>query len=236
MEHTDSSLTVLVVEDEADMARVLQFNLSSLGHTVLLAGTGAEAHRRLHSDRPDLILLDLRLPDAFGTDILRDLKADAGTAAIPVIVVSALGDEQTVVQALDLGADDYVTKPFRTRELLARVSSALRRRAVDLGPERVEQPLTSGPIVMDRTTREVKVDGVLAEFTRTEFDLLAFFVANPGRVFTRKQLCDQALGSGGAILERTIDAHVRTIRRKLGEAGRCLVTVWGVGYRLVNAP
>jgi len=236
MEHTEASLTILVVEDEADMARVLEFNLSGLGHTVLLAGTGAEAVHRLHESRPDLVLLDLRLPDAFGLDLLRDLKADVGTAEIPVIVVSALGDEQTVVQALDLGADDYVTKPFRTRELLARVSGTLRRRASGSSAEPAALPLSFGPIAMDQTTREVRVDGVLAEFTRTEFDLLAFFVASPGRVFTRKQLCEQALGSGGAIQERTIDAHIRTIRRKLGEAGRCLVTVWGVGYRLVNAP
>ena len=190
MAHTEASLTILVVEDEADMARVLEFNLSGLGHTVLLAGTGAEALHRLHESRPDLVLLDLRLPDVSGLDLLRDLKADVGTAEIPVIVVSALGDEQTVVQALDLGADDYVTKPFRTRELLARVSGALRRRVSGSSSEPAALPLSFGPIAMDQTTREVRVDSVLAEFTRTEFDLLAFFVASPGRVFTRKQLCE----------------------------------------------
>lgn len=231
MDATDTSSTVLVIEDEADMARILQFNLSSLGHHVLQAGSGAEAATHLQSVRPDLVLLDLRLPDAYGIDLLRGLKADPATAAVPVIVVSALGDEQTVVQALDLGADDYVTKPFRTRELLARVATALRRRPAAAEPE---PPLSFGPIAMDRATREVQVAGVPVELTRSEFDLLAYFAANPGRVLTRKLLCDQALGSGGAVLERTIDAHIRTIRRKLGDAGRYLVTVWGVGYRLVD--
>lgn len=233
MDPTDTPPTVLVIEDEADMARILQFNLSNLGHHVLLAATGAEASEHVQAARPDLILLDLRLPDAFGIDLLRALKADPTTAAVPVIVVSALGDEQTVVQALDLGADDYVTKPFRTKELLARVATALRRRSA--APES-EPPLRFGPIAMERASREVEVAGAAVEFTRSEFDLLAYFVANPGRVLTRRLLCDQALGSGGAVLERTIDAHIRTIRRKLGDAGRCLVTVWGVGYRLVDVP
>jgi two-component system phosphate regulon response regulator PhoB len=234
MDPTETPSTVLVIEDEADMARVLQFNLASLGHHVLLAGSGAETAAHLQTARPDLVLLDLRLPDASGIDILRALKADPATAAVPVIVVSALGDEQTIVQALDLGADDYVTKPFRTKELLARVATALRRRPAAAAEP--EPPLSFGPIVLDRASREVQVGGAPVEFTRSEFDLLAYFVANAGRVLTRKLLCDQALGSGGAVLERTIDAHIRTIRRKLGEAGRYLVTVWGVGYRLVDAP
>jgi DNA-binding response OmpR family regulator len=231
MDHTDTPSTILVIEDEADMARVLEVNLSTLGHRVLLAGDGAAAAARLQAGRPDLVLLDLRLPDASGLDLLRDLKADLATAAVPVIVVSALGDEQTVVQALDLGADDFVAKPFRTRELLARVATALRRRPTPTEPE---PALCFGPIAMDRASRGVVVAGEAIEFTRSEFDLLAYFVANSGRVLTRKLLCDQALGSGGAVLERTIDAHIRTIRRKLGEAGRNLVTVWGVGYRLVE--
>ena len=232
MAQTDSGSTVLVVEDEADMARILQVNLCSLGHTVALAATLAAARLQFQAARPDLVLLDLRLPDGLGSEFLRDLKADPASAAIPVIIVSALGDEDTVVQALNLGADDYVTKPFRTGELLARVATALRRRPPSL---EALPPLCFGPIQMDRTTREVRVDGALVEFTRTEFDLLAYFVGNAGRVFTRKHLCEEALGSAGAILERTIDAHVRTLRRKLGDAGRCLVTVWGVGYRLVQA-
>ena len=233
MDPTETPSTVLVVEDEADMARILQFNLSSLGHQVLLADSGAAVATHLQAVRPDLVLLDLRLPDASGLDLLRDLRADPATAAVPVIVVSALGDEQTVVQALDLGADDFVTKPFRTRELLARVATALRRRPAATEPA---PALRFGPIAMDRASREVLVAGEAVEFTRSEFDLLAYFVANAGRVLTRKVLCDQALGSGGAVLERTIDAHVRTIRRKLGDAGRDLVTVWGVGYRLVDTP
>jgi len=231
MEPVETPAAILVVEDEADMARVLQFNLTSLGHQVRLAGTVTEADRLVKEAVPDLVLLDLRLPDAFGTDFLQVLRAEPATAAVPVIVVSALGDEQTVVEALHLGADDYVTKPFRTGELLARVGSALRRRAAVPG----SAPSTSfGVIVMDPATRGVQVAGEPVEFTRSEFDILAHFVANAGRVLTRKQLCEQALGSGGSILERTIDAHIRTIRRKLGDQGRLIATVWGVGYRLVS--
>lgn len=236
MERAETPATIVVVEDEADMARVLQFNLQSLGHRVLLAPTAAEAVRLVAAAVPDLVLLDLRLPDGFGMDLLRDFRAAPRTAALPVIVVSALGDEPTVVQALECGADDVVSKPFRTRELLARVATALRRHAAPPETGIAAAPLAFGPLRMAPETREVSAAGEPVELTRTEFDLLAFFVTHPERVFTRRQLCEQALGSGGAILERTIDAHVRTLRRKLGPAGQCLVTVWGVGYRLVDGP
>ncbi len=237
MERAENPATIVVVEDEADMARLLQFNLQSLGHRVHLAPTAADAVRLVADGVPDLVLLDLRLPDGFGMDLLRDFRAAPRTAATPVIVVSALGDEPTVVQALECGADDVVIKPFRTRELLARVATALRRHATP--PEAAAgaaTPLAFGPLRMAPDTREASAAGAPVELTRTEFDLLAFFVANPERVFTRRQLCEQALGSAGAILERTIDAHIRTLRRKLGPAGHCLVTVWGVGYRLVDSP
>ncbi len=233
MERVEHPASVLVVEDEADMARILQVNLTGLGHRVLLASTAAEAARKAANETPDLVLLDLRLPDGSGLDLLQAWRAVPPTAAMPVIVVSALGDEETVVQALTLGADDYVTKPFRTGELGARVGAVLRRRRAEPG---APAPAAFGPIVLDPATREVRVEGVPVEFTRSEFDILAYFVANAGLVRTRRQICHEALGSGGSILERTVDAHIRTIRRKLGAHGRCIVTVWGVGYRLVNPP
>lgn len=231
MNDTDRQASILVVEDEIDMARILEFNLSNLGHEVSVAGTGDTARRRLAEMAPDLVLLDLRLPDAFGVDLLREIKGNPDTASVPTIVVSALGDEETVVEALNLGAEDYVTKPFRIRELLARVNAALRRH---VQPGEEAAVISWGPFHVDPSSRQVSVADEPVDLTRTEFDLLRHFAANPGRVFTRKQLCRDPLGTEGAVQERTIDAHMRTIRRKLGDAGRYLVTVWGVGYKMAE--
>ncbi|MBT7304498.1 MAG: response regulator transcription factor [Victivallales bacterium] len=221
---------ILVVEDEPDMARVLQFNLTRQGHEVAHAGRLAAAGEQVANGVFDLILLDLRLPDGSGLDFLRSLDNPP-----PVIVVSALGDEATVVEALHLGAEDFVAKPFRIRELLARVAGTLRRHAAAVAPaaEADEDRLCDGKILLNLATREVEVDGELVKFTRSEFRLLLHFLQNPDRVLTRKLLCDDALEAGGSVQERTIDAHVRTIRRKLGDQGQRIATVWGVGYRFV---
>ena len=222
---------ILVVEDEPDMARVLQFNLTRQGYEVAHAGRLAAAGEQVANGVFDLILLDLRLPDGSGLDFLRGLDN-----APPVIVVSALGDEATVVEALHLGAEDFVAKPFRIRELLARVAGTLRRHAAVPSPalEVDEDRLHDGEILLNLATREVEVEGELVKFTRSEFRLLLHFLQNPDRVLTRKRLCDDALEAGGSVQERTIDAHVRTIRRKLGDQGQRIATVWGVGYRFVE--
>ena len=230
MQNTAEGAIVLVVEDEMDMARILELNLEHIGCVVSRVASGREARAWLADHRPDLVLLDLRLPDIFGVDLLVEMRQAAATRHVPVLVVSAIGDEETVVQALNQGATDYVVKPFRTRELLARVAAALRRSTEESGDE---QLLTVGSITVDVERRKILVAGKEIDFTRTEFDLVHHFCANPDRVFTRKQLCDDPLGTAGAVQERTIDAHIRTIRRKLGDAGRMLVTVWGVGYKLV---
>lgn len=221
---------VLVIEDETDMARILEFNLSSEGCSVTVAPTGEAGLAHAREAHPHLVLLDLRLPGMHGLEVLDALKNDPATRDIPVIVVSALGDEETVVEALNLGAEDHVTKPFRLRELMARVGAALRRQDAEQPGEPV---LHAGDIAAHLETREVTVAGERVDLTRSEFDLLAYFMTNPGRACTRKQLCHQALGSGGTVQERTIDAHIRTIRRKLGAAGDQIVTVWGIGYRLL---
>jgi len=222
---------ILVVEDESDMARILEFNLSQQGHCASVAPEGRVALERFEEWRPDLVLLDLRLPDMSGLDVLRAFKEDQRSAGAPVIIVSALGDEDTVVEGLNLGADDYVTKPFRVHELMARVSGALRRAQAGTPSAPL---LRLGEIVVDVEAREVRVGECQVDFTRSEFDLLAHLVRHAGRAFTRHQLCHQALGAGDSVQERTVDAHIRTIRRKLGEAGRRLTTVWGVGYKVVE--
>lgn len=221
---------ILVVEDESDMARVLAFNLSRQGYDVTTAASVDAARRAMRAGRPDLVLLDLRLPDGSGLDLLAEIKDNEETAACSVVIVSAIGDEQTVVRGLNTNADDYVTKPFRVNELMARVGGVLRRRGGAAPGARAA--LSSGDIVLDPDRHEAHVGGSPVELTRSEFALLAHFIGAPERVFTRHQLCHDALGAGDAVQERTIDAHVRTIRRKLGDAGRRLVTVWGIGYKL----
>jgi two-component system phosphate regulon response regulator PhoB len=223
---------ILVVEDEPDMAQVLQFNLRRQGHEVVHAQDLTTAAKELEAQTPDLILLDLRLPDGSGLDFLQAHPDQA-----PVIVVSALGDEPTVVKALNLGAEDFVAKPFRVNELLARVAGTLRRHPAEAPAITAEEPsetIRSGEILMNLATYEVEAAGNLAGLTRSEFRILQFFLENPDRVVTRKRLCDEALEAGGSVQERTIDAHIRTIRRKLGECGERIATVWGVGYRLLD--
>lgn len=223
--------TVLVVEDEADMARLLKYNLSQKGYRVLAAGDGERALALAGAQRPDLILLDLALPGIGGLNVLRELKSKAGTQDIPIIIVSALGSEDDVVLGLDLGADDYVTKPFGMRALLARVAAALRRREV---AEEAEETLTCGEVEVNFARHEVTVAGRPAALTPSEFDLFTYLARRPGRVFTRRHLCDHALGAGESIQERSIDAHIRTIRRKLGREGRRIQTVWGIGYKFAE--
>lgn len=221
---------ILVVEDEPDMARVLQFNLTRQGHEVVHAGTLAAAGHQLATETFALVLLDLRLPDGSGLDFLREHRA-----AVPVIVVSALGDEATVVEALNLGAEDFVAKPFRIGELLARVAGTLRRHGVTPPvPALDSEVMQDGGIQLNLATHEAASDGEPVKLTRSEFRIVLHFLENPGRVLTRKRLCDEALEAGGSVQERTIDAHIRTVRRKLGTQGQRIATVWGVGYRLVD--
>lgn len=219
---------VLVVEDEPDMARVLQFNLVRQGYVVEHAATLGAAAGCLAGGSFHLVLLDLRLPDGSGLDFL-----GSQAALPPVIVVSALGDEPTVVEALNRGAEDFVVKPFRIRELLARVSGTLRRHREVSSPA-VDETVEYGGLTLDLATRETRSNGEPVSLTRSEFQLVLHFMRHPGRVLTRKQLCEDALAAGGSVQERTIDTHIRTIRRKLGEQGQRIVTVWGVGYRLVE--
>ncbi len=222
--------TVLVVEDEADMARVLEYNLQQEGYEVLVALRGDKGRAMARERLPDLILLDLMLPGVARLNVLRELKDRPETARIPVIIVSALGSEDDVVLGLNLGADDYVVKPFRIRELLARVSAGFRRGEPE---EDEERKVVCGDVSIDPARHEVYADGRNVDLTPSEFTLLAHIARRPGRVFTRLQLCE-ALDITDYVQERTIDAHVRTIRKKLGEAGKCIVTVWGIGYKFAE--
>jgi two-component system catabolic regulation response regulator CreB len=219
---------ILVVEDEPAIAESLAYALERDGFSTAIAPTCAEALRLTGSAR--LIVLDLMLPDGSGFDFIGALRA--ARPGKPVIVLSSRDGEADRVAALETGADDYVTKPFSPREVVARVRAVLRRTsAASVPPEPPDLP----PIVVDRATRRADVSGASLELTRVEFDLLACMLDGPGRVYTRAELIDRVWGDGFAITDRTIDSHVKALRRKLAEAGGdagIIETVRGVGYRV----
>lgn len=221
---------ILVVEDEADILEVIRHNLSREGYEVLASRDGEEGFRLARKEAPDLVVLDLMLPGLDGVEICRRLKADPVTRAIPVVMVTAKGEESDVVLGLGVGADDYVPKPFRPRELLARVKAVLRR-----GPLRDEkgsgERIVRGGLVVDAMRHEVRVEGKPVPFTATQFRLLHFLASHPGRVFTRDQLLSRVIGEHAIVIDRNIDVHVRAVREKLGAHRDVIETVRGVGYR-----
>lgn len=221
---------ILVIEDEPDILEVLQFNLRREGLEVLTAASGSEGLLAAQRARPDLILLDLLLPGVDGLDVCRQLRSDPRTRAVPIIMVTAKGEESDIVLGLGLGADDYVQKPFSPKELLARIKAVLRRRAQVGDNGDVAPRLVRGGVVIDPERHRVLVDGEKKKFTPTEFRLLHFLASHPGRVFTRDQLIDRAIGEGAIVVDRNIDVHIRSVRRKLGSHRDMIETVRGVGY------
>jgi DNA-binding response OmpR family regulator len=221
---------IVVVEDEPDILEVIEYNLSREGLQVVTASSGDEGLRAITREAPDLVLLDLWLPGIDGIEVCRKLKMDPVTQRIPIIMVSAKGEESDIVLGLGVGADDYVAKPFRPKELIARVKAVLRRGAArddDSEGDRVAR----GPLMIDATRHEVRVAGEPVIFTATEFRLLHLLASHPGRVFTRDQLVSRVIGGGAAVIDRNIDVHVRSIRKKLGEHRYLIGTIRGVGYR-----
>jgi two-component system alkaline phosphatase synthesis response regulator PhoP len=228
---------VLVVEDEADVAEMIRYNLGKEGYDVRIAGTGTDALRQVKDARPDVILLDIMVPQLNGWEICRRLKQDRDTQAIPVIMVTGRVEEGDKVLGFEMGADDYVTKPFSPRELVARVRAVSRRGRIAEDP--TGQPLRAGDLEIDRQRFEVKMRGRLVELTRKEFDLLAALVRAPGRVFGREELLDLVWGQDGFVEPRTVDVHVARLRAKFiaaraPEPG--IETVRGVGYRFRERP
>jgi two-component system catabolic regulation response regulator CreB len=221
---------ILVVEDEPAIAESVAYALGRDGFSVTLAPTALEAATR--ADGADLIVLDLMLPDGSGFDLIGEWRKIKKT---PIIVLSSRDGESDRVAALEAGADDYVTKPFSPREVVARVRAVLRRSQIELGaPANV-----AFPISIDGATRRAALHGSNLELTRVEFDLLACLLENPGRVYSRADLIDRVWGDGFAITDRTIDSHVKALRKKVAEAGAepgLIETVRGVGYRVTDAP
>lgn len=225
---------ILVVDDEPDAVELLEVNLKGAGYEVVSAHDGEQALTKARMTLPDLIVLDLMLPEVDGMEVCKILRRDQKTAGIPIIMLTAKAAEIDRVLGLELGADDYVTKPFSPRELVARVRAVLRRR--DRGVS--DDQLRAGALTLDVPRMRLDVDGRAVELTATEFSLLAAMARQPGRVFTRSQLLDAIHGVAFESYERAIDAHVKNIRRKVEAEPhdpRYLLTVYGVGYRLADA-
>ena len=229
--------SVLVVEDEEDIRELVSYNLLKEGYQVAGVASGEEALAAIESKPPDLVLLDLMLPGLDGLSVCRKLKGSPQTETTPVIMLTAKGEEADIVAGLNMGADDYVTKPFSPKVLLARIRAVLRRAAEEQQPEadyedvEDEEAIEIHDLMIHPGRHEVLVRGKPVELTATEFKLLYLLVQRPGWVFTRQQILDGVHGDNYAITERAVDVQVVGLRRKLGSAGGYLETVRGVGYR-----
>ncbi|HVZ33614.1 MAG TPA: response regulator transcription factor [Polyangiaceae bacterium] len=222
---------VLIVDDERDLAELIDFNLKTAGFSTSVAATGEEALVSSSAQRPDLVLLDLMLPDMPGTEVCRQLRTGALTRDVLIVMLTAKGEEADRVRGFEVGADDYVTKPFSVRELVLRLKAILRRS----GPPREDTAaLLLGPLKLDVGAHRFYVDSKEVPLTALEFRLLEYLMSRVGRVQTREQLLEEVWGLSSSLETRTIDTHVMRLRDKLGPARAFLETVRGVGYRIVE--
>ena len=220
---------ILVVDDERDLVRLVAYNLGRAGFDVISAYDGASALRRAREDRPDLIVLDVMLPDVSGLEVCRSLRDAEDTRGIPIILLTARGEEQDRIRGLESGADDYVPKPFSPRELVLRIQAVLRRVK---GAEQTTGPvLRHGVLTVDVDRHKVTVEGKEVELTALEFKLLVDLMERRGRVQTREALLDRVWGYSSFVTTRTVDTHIKRLREKLGPAAAYIETVRGVGYR-----
>ena len=220
---------VLVVEDDPAIQELIRFTLQKAGLKPIAALSAEDAQAALNAELPDVVLIDWMLPKMSGLALARQLRETPRTARLPLIMVTAKGEEGDRVAGLEGGADDYLVKPFSPRELVARIQAVLRRRA----PHAAEMTLAVGPLQLDPISYEVTLDGRAVELASAEFKLLRFFMAHPGRVFSRAQVLDQVWGDHVFIEERTVDVHIRRLRQALGPKGEALLeTVRGAGYKL----
>ncbi|HEY0009978.1 MAG TPA: response regulator transcription factor [Tepidisphaeraceae bacterium] len=221
---------ILLVDDEKDLVEMMSFNLKRHGYEIITAYNGVDALSFAEKEVPDLIVLDVMMPGLDGTTVVRRLKADPKLARIPVVMLTAKSEETDVVVGLTLGADDYITKPFSMKILMARLNTVLRRGEPAVAED--ENLLRAGPLTIDSLKHEALANGESLKLTLTEFKLLTALVQARGRVLSRDQLMDKAMGSDVFVTDRAIDVHITAIRRKLGDAHYLVHTVRGVGYRL----
>ncbi|GAB6157491.1 response regulator [Desulfotomaculum varum] len=225
---------ILVVDDETNILELIKFNLEKDGHQVLTSTSGEEGLRLVRSELPDLVILDVMLPEPDGLEICKRLRHDPATALVPILMVSARGETLDRVVGLEMGADDYIAKPFSPRELVARVKATLRRAKHDQPALSSGQKLRCGPIELDTEKFQVAVAGQLVNFTPKEFKLLKILMSHPGKVFTREQLLDRVWGFDFNVDTRTVDVHIRYVRQKIepNPANPVYIrTIRGIGYK-----
>ncbi len=225
---------ILVVDDDRDIVRLVRSYLEKAGYQVLTAYDGESALRLLRSEKPQLLILDLMLPDRDGWEVARLVRADSNIAATPIIMLTAKVEDNDKIVGLEIGADDYITKPFNPREVVARVRALLRRTQLQQESQ-VPQRLRVGQLVLDLGKRELSLKEEMINLTPSEFELLRVLMENPGFVITRDELAEKALGYGSASAGRTLDSHIKNLRRKIDEytdQGSFIQTVHGIGYRM----
>ena len=220
--------TVLVIDDEPDLLELVEFNLKKDGYETIVARNGQAGLDIAQKHLPDLIVLDIMMPGLDGLEVCRQLRSDQRTRQIPMIMLTAKSGEADRIVGLELGADDYVTKPFSPRELVARVRALLRRAT---STQEAPTVIRQGEVLIDLTRHEVTSAGKQVILTPTEFRILHFIAARPGRVLSREQIIEAAVGNEMAVFDRTIDVHIAAIRRKLGKAGDRIETIRGFGYK-----
>ena len=224
---------VVIIEDERDVSRLLEFNLRGAGFGVTCAGTGAEGLAAIKANSPDVVILDLMLPDQSGYDVCKTLRAEPATSDVGVLMLTAKGEPEDRILGLEVGADDYVVKPFVVREVVLRVTALANRLAERRarGTQSTGTILKAGPIELDPVTHDVKINGAPTQLRPLEYKLLQLLVSDPGRVFSREELLEQVWEMRGDINTRTVDVHVRRLRVSLGPAADVIETVHGFGYR-----
>lgn len=225
--------TIFVVEDEEDIQELVKYNLAKEGYQVQCAGSGEEGLKKINAKSPDLVILDLMLPGIDGLEVCKTLRSESKTKGLPVLMLTAKGEEADVVTGLELGADDYLVKPFSPRVLLARVKNLLRRKTEAPGDENTV--LKVQELLIHPGRHEVLVKGKPVELTFTGFRILHLLARRPGWVFTRQQIVDAVRGHGYPVTDRSVDVHIVSLRRKLGAMGKCVETVRGIGYRFKEA-
>jgi len=221
------SETVLIIEDDADVVDLIRYNLKKAKFRVLTAKDGAEGFSMAVTDRPDAVVLDIMLPRLNGFEVLKKLKADSRSESIPILILSAKGEAESRIKGLQLGADDFMPKPFSPKELVLRIQALLRRSTKTVEPEISR----TGPFVFDRTALSLTLDGKSLDLTATEFKLVSMLVTKAGSILSREELLQEVWGYSSIVDSRTVDTHMRRLREKLGSHATCMETIRGQGYR-----
>ncbi len=223
---------ILIVEDEDDIRELIAFNLEVSGYEVIKFGNGEDTIKCLSSESPDLFILDVELPGISGFEVCRQIRKNKEFIKTPIIMLTARAEDEDIIMGLEIGADDYITKPFRPKVLLARVKATLRRRSSGSNPE--TDIINIHGLTIDHNRHEVLLDSKKIYLSVTEFSILEYLASSPGFVFSRNQIIDTVKGDGYAVTERSVDVQILGIRKKLGDFGRFIETVRGIGYRMVS--